>query len=310
MQARVYIYGSHELTQPSTNSNFTASPLDIFNCWHVNITNSIFASSNVAVAGEMYRSDSGGISIAYKSVTTNSLDSPPYLRVANCTFKQNTAYLPYHEAKVHYLVTNYTYTGRGGGMAIVINEDYYNITVSTDGCTFVDNTAGYSGGALYVNLRGKNTHHVITVSNCLFEGNSAVIGGGTHVIFATGYSATQFTAIGCTYRNNQANYGGAIATLRLYEVGLQGNRFSLIDTVFEANRGNEAGSAAAFFSYQYPFNLVKPYPYLINNWYVPTLCMTRFIIPASLAMWTGDVSPLHQTLCYAQFVDLLIVKMS
>ena len=281
MQARVYIYGSHELTQPSTNSNFTAAPLNIFNCWHVNITNSIFASSKVAVAGEIFHGDSGGISIAYKSVTTNYLDSPPYLRVANCTFKRNTAYLSYREAKVHHSVINYTYTGRGGGMAIVINEDYYNITVSTDGCTFVDNTAGYSGGALYVSLRGKNTHHVITVSNCLFEGNSAVIGGGTHVGFATGYSATQFTAIGCTYRNNQADYGGAISTLRLYEVGLQGNRFSLIDTVFEANSGNEAGSATAFFSYQYPFNLVKPYPYLINNWYVPTLCMTRFIIPAN-----------------------------
>lgn len=266
MQARVYIYGSHELTQPSTNSNFTASPLNIFNCWNVNIANSIFASSKVAVAGEIFHGDSGGISIAYKSVTTNSLDSPPYLGVENCTFKRNTAYLPYHEAKVHHSVTNYTYTGRGGGMAIVISEDYYNITVSTDGCTFVDNTAGYSGGGLYVNLRGKNRHHVITVSNCLFEGNSAVIGGGTHVMFATGYSTTQFTAIGCTYRNNQADYGGAISTLRLYEVGLQGNWFSLIDTMFEANRGNEAGSAAAFFSYQYPFNLVKPYPYLINNW--------------------------------------------
>lgn len=259
-----------------------ASPLDIFNCWHVNITKSSFVStnSNVTVANKLFRAYSGGISVAYKSVTTNdSLVPPPYLSIASCTFNQNTAlYYAFQEANEQQRVINYTYPGRGGGIAILIFEEYYNLTVAIESCTFVGNTASSGGGALYVNLRGgANTSNVITVSNCLFEGNSADTGGGTHVIFNSGFSATQFVATGCTYRNNNASYGGAISSLRLYEVGLKGNRFSLVDTVFEANRGSQAGSAAAFFSYQYPFNPVKPYSYLIRNWYVPYTCMARLI---------------------------------
>ena len=219
------------------------------------------------------RGDSGGISVAYNSATRINI-SNPYLRVKNCTIRQNTAYFGLYEAEVqsavYRTVENYTYSGRGGGLAIVMNEQNYNMTIVIDNCTFAENRASYGGGGVYVNLGGQNTSHTITLSKILFDGNSAGdIGGGTHTVFNNGFTTSQVTITDCRYKGNKAIYGGGISTIRLYGVGLVGNRFDLTNTVFESNHAEEAGSAVIFFSYQYPFNAVMPFPYVVRNWYGP-----------------------------------------
>ena len=212
-----------------------------------------------------YRGDSGGISAAFNSSIHDDIIAP-YLKVVNCTFQQNKAYYPFNDTEVYRPIFNNSYAGRGGGMALLMNEERYNVTVLVENCIFAENNANYSGGGLFVTLSGNNTYHTITVSNCLFDGNSAEVGGGTHMVFENGFTTSLFMVTDCRYENNEAEYGGAISTLRLFGAGLKGNQFSLINTVFASNKADEAGSAVSFFSYQYPFNAVKPYSYIVRNW--------------------------------------------
>jgi len=102
--------------------------------------------------------------------------------INDCVFDQNTAH------------------SQGG--AISSNGD-----VSINGSKFFQNTADYSGGAVYLSSDGEN----ISVTNCLFNGNSADNGGGIFFNFGGG-RITQ-----CTFFGNIANTeGGGILTSENY----------------------------------------------------------------------------------------------
>ena len=96
-------------------------------------------------------------------------DSSPAL--INCVFSQNTA-------------------GWGGGMFNGIYEGGCNPILSK--CVFISNAAKISGGGI------NNAGAALTLTNCIFAGNSSVSGGGIRCPCA------EVTATNCTFVGNRA----------------------------------------------------------------------------------------------------------
>ena len=153
--------------------------------------------------------------------------------VTNCTFTNNTAYVPgsgstgrpfgFGGGISGGIVTNCTFTGNtGGGGGGTYNSTAINCTFTSNtatagggmyggtatGCTFTGNTALNSGGG----MNGGN------VTNCTFTGNTAATGGGgmaggaaTNCTFTGNTSSfigggmSGGNAIGCIFTNNTAN---------------------------------------------------------------------------------------------------------
>lgn len=130
-----------------------------------------------------------------------------YAYINNCTFKNNVAKyfggaVALYDSSV--IVTNSTFTSNSAkkGGAICILEGMANLTVIN--CTFDNNKASDSGGAL--NIEALNTYNVryyAEVHNSTFTSNSAPIGGAIIGSDAVIMDST-FT------KNSANNYGGAI----------------------------------------------------------------------------------------------------
>jgi len=161
--------------------------------------------------------------------------------VGYCTFIDNLATSDYDEGRgggladniwCQSVIFNCTFTGNmtgseghGGGMSV---HDF-STTIVTDcvftensaaggaglfsdtqaaptviGCTFVDNTAGYTGGGGVQNWTAE-----LTVINCLFHNNTAGSWGGGGI--QNDYVGTT-TAVNCTIALNEASgYGGGVS---------------------------------------------------------------------------------------------------
>ncbi len=98
-----------------------------------------------------------------------------YPTVARCKFKYNSA-------------------ARSG--AGLYGEDG---SPTITGCRFTSNAAVVFGGGLYC-----KTHEEWTLRDCVFDSNSARIGGGAYV------SHGSATIEDCTFESNSANYGGGV----------------------------------------------------------------------------------------------------
>ncbi|MFH1690922.1 MAG: right-handed parallel beta-helix repeat-containing protein [Candidatus Eisenbacteria bacterium] len=93
-------------------------------------------------------------------------------------------------------------TGAEGGAMWIYGEPQSSPAVRE--CRFVDNSAASHGGALYVDGGSDGGHARPVFTGCLFDGNSASLGGGAYL---TWYSDVTFA--GCTFRGNTGNGAGA-----------------------------------------------------------------------------------------------------
>jgi predicted outer membrane repeat protein len=97
-------------------------------------------------------------------------------------------------------------------------------------CSFTDNVAGHGGGGLM-----SDEECTIFVTNCTFEGNSAVVGAGLETWWTRGGSVA-----GCDFIGNTADeYGGGV----LYE---QSQDVLFSDCSFTGNTAGEAGGGLDF----------------------------------------------------------------
>ena len=127
---------------------FKAPGLDIYNCLNVNITNTRFISNNVFTFNDRYRADAAGLSIAYHF--QESPFSNPTLLIKNCEFKNNHAAVSSDLSdQIDKAINDNLYPARGGGLGIIITEEYANVTVLIEDCLFLENYARTFGGALY-----------------------------------------------------------------------------------------------------------------------------------------------------------------
>ena len=128
---------------------FKSPALDIYNCLDIEVANSGFYQNNVTAFNNPFRGDSAGLSVGYHFQKT--LLTLPILSVRNCEFDQNKAAVSSDESdQINKALNNNTYPARGGGMSMIIIEDYANITANIDNCVFRDNFAAAFGGAAYM----------------------------------------------------------------------------------------------------------------------------------------------------------------
>lgn len=136
------------------NKNYNASTLYVKGC--------TFESNTVFDCGIIYMDELGHCQIldsVFKSnkITNNGgvleLDTTLTGLVQNCQFEENTASV-------------------GGGIHVKVIDDSHRAYLNVKDCTFTNNKATVSGGAIY------SSGGVLQVSNCRFEHNSAPEKGG------------------------------------------------------------------------------------------------------------------------------------
>ena len=248
--------------------------MDVFNCQNVQIELSLFHNNSAMLEKEQYRSNSGGLGIAYHTNDTVyfNASNPPWISVTNCTFEANRAQLPEanSQQQINQALNNHFYFGRGGGLGIFLDEFFVDISVDIRQCSFSDNFAESFGGGLYIYIDGNNTRHKFTVSDSNFTGNCArnsSFGGGLQVallIRNAQSQPSQLDFIGCRFIGNLASFGGGLSVVQVYSQG-SGNKISLRDSHFERNGASNVGSAVVFVSLLYVQNRQSSHFYQVSD---------------------------------------------
>lgn len=116
------------------------------------------------------------------------------------------------------------YSGEGGAIHLAALK----CTISN--CTFINNTAFSSGGAIFAENNIGNISNSLTVDNCHFIGNSACLMGGS-ICSIWGSSKISNSV----FINDHSSYGGSI--LSLY------NNLNVFDSYFYNDTASEFGGA-------------------------------------------------------------------
>ena len=192
---------------------FSEAALDIFNCHHTLMNSSeLEHNRGSGIVNANYRGNTGGVSFGYNTLPENF--STPILRVSNSVFRNNSAtatsvFLTSSEAFFAQI-----FTGRGGSMAVFINESHHDIIVTISDCFYENNTARSFGGAMYFLLGGFRTHHKIFVERTRIVSNTGKIGGGgvETAFFNVGPDNDPLltTFVDCEFISNTAIAGGGL----------------------------------------------------------------------------------------------------
>ena len=157
------------------------------------------------------------------SLTSHCLQGSSYI-LQNVTFYNNSATDPRHSTfKTQKMCQSYV--GRGGGFALIINENCSNHKFLLKNCTFLSNQA-FQGSGMYIDIHSSSRNNSVYIDNCLFADNKVneatkyqSIGGGLSLKYLAlpreqDYSKipkTMVVVTKCNFTNNEAFNGGAIA---------------------------------------------------------------------------------------------------
>ena len=237
-------------------TNFTEAVLDIYNSIHVSIANSNFSNSsgtgNVLLP---FRGNTGAVAIGYNSGMSTNFVLRPKILVKNCSFTNNQADVFTTESFLtsSMIVTQGVFTGRGGGLGVLINQSFYNVTALITDCQFVNNSAFSFGGGLYLIFNGTGTQHKVTLDNCQFVNNTGALGAGAICIgyLTNGHFNFPMTSIiqNSLFVGNQGETGGAIFIFPASAFGGEGNVAFIESSVFEKNKATNFGGAIAAAAY-------------------------------------------------------------
>ena len=192
---------------------FTEAALDIFNCHHVLFNHSLLQdNSGTGIVNASYRGNTGGVSFGYNTLPVNF--SSPSLLVTDCVFRNNSARATSAFRTSSQAFFAQIFTGRGGSLALFVNESRYDLDVTIRNCTFTENTARSFGGGVYLLLGGFGTSHRVVVERARVISNVAQLGGG-------GFQASFFNNgpedaplmmrfDDCLFENNSGIAGGGI----------------------------------------------------------------------------------------------------
>ena len=129
--------------------------------------------------------------------------------ITNCTFQNNSALSEggaIHASTGNAIFANCTfhYNSAGGGPGGAMLLKMLNGDVSITNCIFENNSATIDGGAMRVN----GTDGIIIITNCTFQNNSA--SAGTGGAMSLDVRIGNFSLTDCKFQNNNAHFGGAL----------------------------------------------------------------------------------------------------
>ena len=234
--------------------NFSEAALDIYNSAHVTIANSNF--SNNSGSGNVllpFRGNTGAVAIGYNKEKSISITNQTIL-VQNCVFTNNRADVSTQSFLTSSnIVARGIFTGRGGGLGLLINESFHNITALIADCQFVNNFASSFGGGVYVVFNGTGTQHRVTADNCQFINNTGILGaGGMNTAYLTNgelnYPMTSMVQ-NCHFVGNRGETGGAMYIFPASTFGGDGNVAFIENCSYENNEASNIGGAIAAATY-------------------------------------------------------------
>ena len=159
---------------------------------------------------ESNRGNTGGIALGYDILPLDYTN--PTLRLSNSNFIENraTGFQTSERA-----VTGNVYLGRGGGVGLFMNEARHELFIEISNCSFVNNTANFFGGGLYMLITSfTNVQHQVFTTGCQFVGNIGRLGGAGVLLAylrAGNVSHPQsFVFSNCHFDGNRGPSGGGI----------------------------------------------------------------------------------------------------
>ena len=175
----------------------------------VNVENSYFEWNRVPASETLKYSGGGGV-----YVQLSCCNKPLVMNFQACNFLDNNA--SNHDPDDTGFTTPLDYQGmaRGGGLCLKVQSA--TIIMNISDCAFERNSAIWGGG-LYLNLRDGSSNSKIYISNVTFDRNICYkLGGGgakIHYMFTDSRPVknNSILLVNCIFTNNEANFGGGVA---------------------------------------------------------------------------------------------------
>ena len=218
-----------------------------------------------------YQGTSGGLSIGYNM---NNSDVKLNIAIIDTKFINNTASSKYRITPTKILY-NRKFTGRGGGLSVLVNANYSQLNCVIRNCDFVNNSADSFGGAVYVFVAHVFNKQMYELENNTFNNNSAPIAGALQLIDLreeiSNYSIVNITVIICTFSNNEViDSAGAVGIYSM--LGKTGYSIIFEDCMFYKNNALVHGGAVHLGSYNFNDNRHKLGAAQFINWLAHICC--------------------------------------
>ena len=262
---------------------FSEAVFDIHNCIEVNVKNCTFTHNyGTGIINEPFRGNTGALAITYNYLGSSA--SNPNVSVTGSVFINNSAVAITNFRTSDEVFESGVLTNRGGGMAIFVREDHFNVSALVSGCNFVKNQVRSYAGGMYILFNGSGAHSAFVEDN-FFNSNMAVIGGGGAIfvgIKGTLETPHIFSIKSCTFVNNFSTTGSGL----FYSILLDGGRTNIVhihDCKFISNvlldQQNGFGAALAV-DIADTFGEKESFPVnTISDWWVTNLnCIYAFSV--------------------------------
>ena len=254
--------------------------VDIYNSQNVIVKNCTFSNNTsdnfYFQLMKEYQGSAGGLSVGYNmnhsTVTLN-------MTIIDTKFISNSALpLAKYRRTSSEMIYNRNFTGRGGGLSVLVNARFSQLVCVIKNCSFVNNSAERFGGALYVLVTHVFNDQIYQLDSNNFSDNTAPIGGGLLFVDLREEGSddiyVNITVFNCTFTNNTVkDSAGAVGIYS--SVGK--TRYSVVfkDCVFYHNIAVLHGGAIHLGAYRFHKSGQKLCHVHIVNWlvysYVPIL---------------------------------------
>ena len=242
--------------------NHEHGALNIFNCPNVTVRHCTFRNntSTSYFTRKPFQGNSGGLSLGY-NMELAPLSSVNVL-VTDCVFINNSARL---FLTTNELFQNYIFSGRGGGMALLINVTC-PVNVAINNNLFRNNSASNFGGGVHCYINGTSVNLTYMFRNNTFVGNEADLGSAALGFINYAQSSTlNSTMYNCTFKYNKSKVGECLRLLPSYH-GFSENFFVIRECSFNNNTSTGVGGIIVVVSYKYYQNRKHYDPVEFTNW--------------------------------------------
>ena len=159
---------------------------------------------------ESVRGNSGGVAFGYNSLPSEY--TSPTLTVTDSYIGGNRA-MGFLSPEI--AVAGQIFQGRGGGMAVYVNESNQGIRIRISDCVFENNSARLFGGGLYILTTSYETvQHIFTIERCQFLDNMGPSGGGGVQMSSLSHGDVDhphtFIFSDCLFEGNRGQAGGGV----------------------------------------------------------------------------------------------------